>query len=78
MTNGFTTLIGITLLILIVLAIRFVLKHGSGRQGSCGGNCGSCGMGCTSAFSPERRQFEAAMELRSKRKAEAEDGSSEK
>ncbi|PNH18219.1 hypothetical protein B6K86_09665 [Lachnospiraceae bacterium] len=61
MANGATTLIAIGLLVLIVLIVRFILKHGSAQNGGCSGNCGSCGMGCTSAFSPERKQFEDAM-----------------
>jgi len=68
MTNGFTTLIGIGLLILIVLCIRFILKHGSKTASGCTGNCGSCGIGCMSRFSPEKKDFDKVMKQAENRK----------
>ena len=64
MANGFTTVIGILLLVGIVLIVRYILKHGSKKASSCNGNCGSCGMGCMSAYSSERAQFEESMKER--------------
>ncbi len=61
MTSGVTTLIGILLLVLIVLIVRFILMHGSRKGGGCTGNCGSCGVGCMSRFSPEKKKFDEIM-----------------
>lgn len=66
MTNAFTTLIGILLLVLIILAVRYILMHGSRKGGGCTGDCGGCGMGCASRFSPERKQLEEIMKNRKK------------
>ena len=62
MTNGFTTFIGIMILVLIVLCIRYILKHGhSSTPGCAGRDCASCGMGCASRFSPEKKDFDRIM-----------------
>lgn len=61
MTNGFTTAIGILLLILIVLAIRYILMHGSKKNAGCTGSCSTCGIGCMSRYSMERDKFERVM-----------------
>ena len=66
MPNAFTTMIGILLLVLIILAVRYILMHGSRKGGGCTGDCGGCGMGCASRFSPERKQFEEIMKNRKK------------
>ena len=66
MTNAFTTMIGILLLVLIVLAVRYILMHGSRKGGGCTGDCSGCGMGCASRFSPERKQIDEIMKNRKK------------
>lgn len=66
MTNAFTTMIGILLLVLIILAVRYILMHGSRKGGGCTGDCSGCGMGCASRFSPERKQFDEIMKNRKK------------
>ena len=49
--NIYTTIIGIVILVLIILAVRYILMHGSRKSGRCTGDCGGCGMGCASRFS---------------------------
>ena len=54
-------------LVLIILAVRYILMHGSRKSGRCTGDCGGCGMGCASRFSPEKRQFDEIMKNRKKK-----------
>ncbi len=46
--NLFTTLIAVLILVLIVLAIRYILKHGhySDKELGCSGCCTSCASRC--------------------------------
>lgn len=74
MTNGFTTLIAIGILLLIVRIVCFILKNGSSQNASCRGDCGHCGMGCHSAFSPEKKLFEEAMRMREEETEDKSDG----
>ena len=70
MTNWFTTLIGILILVAIVLIIRYILMHGSHTASGCTGNCGTCGMGCASKYSAEAKRFEEIMNGKKEDKAD--------